>query len=232
MAPIDPISILVSDELACRSKRLLDKRHKQAQFRDVDKRLDNFDFQFNPKMNRSLVFDLATAAWIGRREDALFLGPVGSGKSHCAQAKCMPPVSGNGVLPAFSFSRKVMAIMLRSCVSVYARIELLRLNIPRKAEKAQDQNSIPVGVELVPLHAMTGRLRMGVVVVVPALAKRQHSHPEAVPGIILRAKRWRPHICVAELTSQVECRPITVRKKIPHSTHRHPPTANSRRPER
>ena len=39
----------------------------------TNKLLDNFDFQFNPKMNRSLVFDLATAAWIGRREDALFL---------------------------------------------------------------------------------------------------------------------------------------------------------------
>ena len=86
MAPIDLISILVSDELACRSKRLLERRHKQAQFRDPNKLLDNFDFQFNPKMNRSLVFDLATAAWIGRREDALFLGPAGSGKSHFAQA--------------------------------------------------------------------------------------------------------------------------------------------------
>jgi DNA replication protein DnaC len=86
MAPIDLISILVSDELACRSKRLLERRHKQAQFRDRNKQIDNFDFQFNPKMNRSLVFDLATAAWIGRREDALFLGPAGSGKSHCAQA--------------------------------------------------------------------------------------------------------------------------------------------------
>jgi DNA replication protein DnaC len=86
MAPIDLISTLVSDELACRSKRLLERRHKQAQFRDADKRLDNFDFQFNPKMNRRLVFDLATAGWIGRREDALFLGPSGSGKSHIAQA--------------------------------------------------------------------------------------------------------------------------------------------------
>jgi DNA replication protein DnaC len=37
-------------------------------------------------MNRSLVFDLATAAFIGRREDALFLGPPGSGKSYLAQA--------------------------------------------------------------------------------------------------------------------------------------------------
>jgi DNA replication protein DnaC len=86
MAPIDLISILVSDELACRSKRLLERRHKQAQFRDPNKQLDNFDFQFNPKMNLSLVFDLAAAAWIGRRKGALFLGPSGSGKSHCAQA--------------------------------------------------------------------------------------------------------------------------------------------------
>ncbi len=86
MTHIDLLSTLVSDELACRSKRLLERRHKQAQFRDTDKRLDNFDFQFNPKMNKALVFDLATAGWIGRREDGLFLGPPGSGKSHIAQA--------------------------------------------------------------------------------------------------------------------------------------------------
>ena len=37
-------------------------------------------------MNRSLVFDLATAAFIARHEDGLFLGPPGTGKSHLAQA--------------------------------------------------------------------------------------------------------------------------------------------------
>src|SRR5256885_5713242 len=37
-------------------------------------------------MNRSLVFDLATATFIAKREDALFLGPPGTGKSHLAQA--------------------------------------------------------------------------------------------------------------------------------------------------
>jgi DNA replication protein DnaC len=37
-------------------------------------------------MNRSLVFDLATGAFVGRREDGLFIGPPGSGKSHLAQA--------------------------------------------------------------------------------------------------------------------------------------------------
>ena len=86
MAHIDLVSMLVSDELECRSMRLLARRHKQAQFRDPDKRLDNFDFQFNPKMNRNLSFELATAAWGERREDSLFQGPPGTGKSHLSQA--------------------------------------------------------------------------------------------------------------------------------------------------
>jgi DNA replication protein DnaC len=86
MAPIDLISCLISDELTRRGDRLLERRRKQAGFRDVNRTLDSFDFTFNPKMNRSLVFDLATCAFIGKREDALFLGPGGTGKSHLAQA--------------------------------------------------------------------------------------------------------------------------------------------------
>src|SRR5258708_6367711 len=85
MAPLDFISCLVSDELT-RRERLLERRRKQAQFRDPQKALDNFDFNFNKKMNRSLVFDLATATFVARHEDALFLGPPGTGKSHLAQA--------------------------------------------------------------------------------------------------------------------------------------------------
>lgn len=86
MAPIDLISCLISDELSRRSNRLLDRRQKQAQFRDPQKTLENFDFSFNKKLNRSVVFDLAAAGFIAKHEDALFLGPPGTGKSHLAQA--------------------------------------------------------------------------------------------------------------------------------------------------
>lgn len=86
MTPIDLISCLVSDELNRRSDRLLERRRKTAEFRDPQKTLDNFDFNFNKKMNRSLVFDLATANFVAKHEDALFLGPPGTGKSHLAQA--------------------------------------------------------------------------------------------------------------------------------------------------
>jgi DNA replication protein DnaC len=86
MAPLDLVSVLVGDELHRRQDRLLERRHKLAGFRDPDRSLDTFDFEFNKKMNRALVYELATARFIGQREDVLFLGPPGTGKSHLAQA--------------------------------------------------------------------------------------------------------------------------------------------------
>ena len=86
LAPIDFLSMLVQDELVRRQDRLLERRLKQAAFRDPDKRLDNFDLDFNKKTNRRLIFELATARFVTQHEDGLFLGPPGTGKSHLAQA--------------------------------------------------------------------------------------------------------------------------------------------------
>lgn len=85
-APIDLVSALVHDELTRRADRLLARRIQEARFRDPKASLERFDFDFNPKMNRRLVFDLATARFVERHEDALLLGPPGTGKSHLAQA--------------------------------------------------------------------------------------------------------------------------------------------------
>ena len=86
MAPIDLISVLVSDELRRRADRLLERRTKHAHFRDGERTLDNFDFDFNKKMNRRLIYELAAGHFIAKHEDVLFLGPPGTGKSHLAQA--------------------------------------------------------------------------------------------------------------------------------------------------
>jgi DNA replication protein DnaC len=86
MTPIDLISALVSDELVRRQDRLFERRIKLARFRDPDRSLDRFDFAFNKKMNRALIYELATAHFIAQREDVLLLGPPGTGKSHLAQA--------------------------------------------------------------------------------------------------------------------------------------------------
>jgi DNA replication protein DnaC len=86
MVPLDIVSALVSDELLRRQDRLFERRTKLARFRDPDRSLASFDFDFNKKMNRALVYELATAGFVGQREDALFLGPPGTGKSRLAQA--------------------------------------------------------------------------------------------------------------------------------------------------
>ena len=86
VAPLDFLSTLVADEMQRRADRLIERRIKQARFRDPDKSLDNFDFDFNKKMDRALIFELATGRFLSKAEDALFLGSPGTGKSHLAQA--------------------------------------------------------------------------------------------------------------------------------------------------
>jgi DNA replication protein DnaC len=86
MPPLDLLSVLVNDELERRRNRFIERRIKQASFRDHGRTLDGFDFDFNKKMNRKLVFELATAHFVEAHEDALFLGPPGTGKSHLAEA--------------------------------------------------------------------------------------------------------------------------------------------------
>jgi DNA replication protein DnaC len=86
LPPADFLALLVQDELTRRADRLLARRLKEAQLRDADKTLDGFDFDFNKKMDRRLAFELATGRFLTRHEDAVFLGPPGTGKSHLAQA--------------------------------------------------------------------------------------------------------------------------------------------------
>jgi DNA replication protein DnaC len=86
LAPLDLVATLVNDELQRRQDRLFARRHAQAGFRDTDRSLDSFDFTFNKKLDRALIFELATARFVQQHEDVLFLGPPGTGKSHLAQA--------------------------------------------------------------------------------------------------------------------------------------------------
>jgi len=90
LAPMDFLGLLLHDEMERRSDRLIERRIKEADFRDR-KTLDTFNWSFN-KIDRALIFELATARFIERREDVLMLGNAGVGKSHLAQALGMAAV--------------------------------------------------------------------------------------------------------------------------------------------
>lgn len=81
----DFLELILQDELAVRNERLLGRRIKAAQFREV-KALDQFDWSFNPTIPKKLIFELATCNFLRERRDILFLGPPGVGKSFLAQA--------------------------------------------------------------------------------------------------------------------------------------------------
>lgn len=79
------LELILQDELAVRHERLIQRRTKAAAFRDL-KTLDQFDFSFNPSINKRQIYDLATCRFIREAKDVLWLGPPGVGKSFLVQA--------------------------------------------------------------------------------------------------------------------------------------------------
>lgn len=79
------LELVLQDELLTRNDRAMNRRITQASFRDV-RRLEDFDFGFNPTIKKSVVFELASCRFVREKRDALLLGPPGTGKSHIVQA--------------------------------------------------------------------------------------------------------------------------------------------------
>jgi DNA replication protein DnaC len=75
----------LQDELLGRSNTKLSARVKRANIRG-DKTLENFDFNFNPKINRAQIQELVSCRFIKEKIPVLIVGPCGTGKSHLAQA--------------------------------------------------------------------------------------------------------------------------------------------------
>ena len=82
---IEAFSALVQDELDRRRSRLIDRRFSLSGLPER-KDLKDFDWQFNPKIPKRAILELAALKFIAEREDALFIGAPGVGKSHAAKA--------------------------------------------------------------------------------------------------------------------------------------------------
>jgi len=82
---LEALSWLVQDELDRRRSRLLQRRFVQSGLPER-KSLQEFDWNYNPKLPKRDVFELATLKYIDARENVLLLGKPGTGKSHVAKA--------------------------------------------------------------------------------------------------------------------------------------------------
>jgi DNA replication protein DnaC len=76
---------LVQDEVERRHQKQLALRVRRGGLHS-GKTLASFDFGFNPAINRQLVHELATCAFVRQHRNVLICGQTGVGKSHLAQA--------------------------------------------------------------------------------------------------------------------------------------------------
>ena len=76
---------LFEEEIAAREERRIRGSLRLAGLPFV-RTLDTFDFAFQPSLDRAQVLDLASLAFLARKENVLLLGPPGVGKTHLAVA--------------------------------------------------------------------------------------------------------------------------------------------------
>ncbi len=82
---MDFLAMIVTDEIERRNQKKLASALRRANFRN-QKTLEEFDFTFNPNINRALITELGACRFIEEKVCALIVGPCGTGKSHIAQA--------------------------------------------------------------------------------------------------------------------------------------------------
>jgi DNA replication protein DnaC len=79
------LSELLEHELDGRKDSGIERRIKRADFPER-RSLEQFDWDFNKKIPREKIEELATLKFVERNEIALLLGAPGTGKTHCAVA--------------------------------------------------------------------------------------------------------------------------------------------------
>lgn len=83
LTPTEFLALLLEDELERREQSRFGVRLKESGCEE-GKGLARFDFGAVPGLNRSLVMELATCAYVERRQNVLICGPTGVGKTHLA----------------------------------------------------------------------------------------------------------------------------------------------------
>jgi hypothetical protein len=81
-----------------------------------------------------------------------------------------------------------------------------RFDVPGQSERAQGPNAPPVHVDFIPRVAVARGLRVGMVIVVPAFAKRKNGHPEAICRSVAGIEALRsPNVgCGVDQPSEVQ----------------------------
>jgi len=111
-AYLDFLNDLISEELSYKEQKSLESRIRCAKFPSM-KMLEDFDFDFQPTINRGKMEELCSLKFIENRENIFFLGPPGVGKTHLATSLGMKACeSGYKVL--FTTLNEMVSVLMAS----------------------------------------------------------------------------------------------------------------------
>lgn len=85
LSPLDFLELALQDEIDRRERKNLSHRLDRAGF-DEQQTFEDFDWDVPVSFDRDRVRDLFSLSFLDRREDVIFLGPVGVGKTSLACA--------------------------------------------------------------------------------------------------------------------------------------------------
>ena len=77
---------MIREEADHRRERSIRYRLKNSRLPQPYQLLQDFDFDFQPNLRKKLIMDLAMMDFVRRKESVLFVGNVGTGKSHLARS--------------------------------------------------------------------------------------------------------------------------------------------------
>ena len=83
LAAAEAISAVLGAQITLRNNRRLQAAMRSSRLPAV-KTLSDFDFSFQPSLKREQIESLSTLGFIERKENVVFLGPPGVGKTHLA----------------------------------------------------------------------------------------------------------------------------------------------------
>ena len=121
LSHIEFLARLVAEQADATRNRRLTARLRYARF-PFRKTIDEFDFEFQPTVDRKLVDDLATLRFMETGRPILFLGQPGCGKTHLAVAIATLAVEA-GFRGYFTNAEEMVANIAQASREGNARVE-------------------------------------------------------------------------------------------------------------
>lgn len=85
MSYLDFINLLIEDEYVNRKANSFGKRLNKSKI-NTQKGIDDFDFNYQPKLNKKQIMEIASCRFINENKNIVFMGKPGVGKTHLANA--------------------------------------------------------------------------------------------------------------------------------------------------